>query len=193
METAASSERPICFIGDRREAYLATLPRLEKTFHVLFMEVIQDPEAAASLSAVMILSPVYLGQEKFFQLAGAGPVDRTLVIGEDGKVWSTNQLNPPFSAQELFTSIQKTFRGELECQILEFPMSLGMDLPATPGPGAESPYSPGDRVVSRSTPSLGEGTVVRPEGMLILVQFPEAPGKLAQRPIRCHVSALRKL
>lgn len=89
-------------------------------------------------------------------------------------------------------AVQKTHRGELDCQLLEFPLDMGVDLTPS-GPVPDNTFAIGDHVVSRSTPSLGEGVIVESGPMLAQVRFSEAPGKLAQKPIRCHVSALRKI
>lgn len=193
MDPAPERERPICFIGDIREPYARSLPRLQQTFQALFHEDVEEPEMAAALSSVMVLAPKYLGTETFHRIAGSGPIDRLLVIGgASSPSWSTNQLNHPFSPRELFQAVQQTFEGQLECRLTDLP-----SLNAAPNLDPESnhlgdSFEIGDRVVSRSTPSLGEGVVTGVSPLMISVQFANAPGKLANHPIRCHISVLRR-
>ena len=178
---------PICFIADRTELYSNCLASLQTICTPLFRDFVDDAEMAASLSSVMLLAPDFLGVETFHRLAGAGPIDHLLVIGTSlGPTWSTNQLDHPFSTQDLLGALKKTLDGRGECRLLDIPAQ-------ETHPVDDNELQIGNRVTSKSTPSLGEGVIIQMGPMFITVMFPHAPGKMAKHPIRCHVSVLRRV
>ncbi len=189
-------ERAVCFIGDEKKDYERSLASLEETFEVLFFKEVTDTSMAAALSSILILNPEFLGREVFHQLAGDGPTDRLLVISSNPKaIWCTNQMTKPFDPKHLLNAIQQTFEGKLSSQLLEVMPAEGdaenNDFGSMPFTQSES-YHTGEKVFSRTTPTLGEGVITKVGPVLIHVHFPDAPGKLALSAIRCHVTALRK-
>jgi hypothetical protein len=185
---------PLCFIGDREDAYSDSHASLSQRFNVLYHAKVTDPMAAAALSSVLLLNPDYLGHEHFHALAGAGPTDRLLVISDSAEpLWSTNQITRPITPELLIGALEQTIEGHVESLLLDMPRLD--DEPTAPPLAVRSPspsLHPGDLVVSRSTPSFGVGTLISIGPVLAQVRFPQAPGKLAEKPIRCHISVLRR-